>query len=126
MRLRRRTALNVAATLMAAGLLAGACSPGEEGAAQAEPSPQAAIGDALQETEPGELLALTCSGCHGGFSEAIPDYSQLDQAELETKLKTYKAEMDGTTVMHRLMRGYSDADISAVAGYISSQQEGTP
>ncbi len=126
MRPRRRTALNVAAALMAAGLLAGACSPGEESAAQAEPSPQAFAGDALQETEPGELLALTCSGCHGGGSEAIPDYSQFDQAELETKLKTYKAEMDGTTVMHRLMRGYSDADITAVAAYLSAQHGSTP
>jgi len=64
-------------------------------------------------------LALTCSGCHGEADEAIISLSGLSGETLQTALMRYKRETDGTTVMHRLMRGYSDTDIAAVSAYIS-------
>lgn len=34
-------------------------------------------------------------------------------------LMNYKAEADGGTVMHRLARGYSEAEIRTIAAYLA-------
>lgn len=34
---------------------------------------------------------------------------------------TYKTEESGTTVMHRIARGYTDDDIALIAAYLTTQ-----
>ena len=41
-----------------------------------------------------------------------------------TKRNVATLRADGTTVMHRLMRGYGEADIAAVAAYLTAPEEG--
>ncbi|WP_018149330.1 c-type cytochrome [Henriciella marina] len=115
----------VAAFAAAAGFLLAACS-GEPNIAQADPQPEnvaQSAADPSAAIDPGKSLALTCSGCHGGEGEAIPDYGVLTHEELEARLLSYKQDASGTTVMHRLMRGYSDNEIAAVSRYLSTLEE---
>ncbi len=76
----------------------------------------------------GEALYKKCVGCHGakaenkalGKSDIIAGW---DAAKIEEALKGYKAGTRNVHTMGALMKGqvasYSDADIKAVAEYIS-------
>lgn len=114
--------ISIAATSAAMAFSLSGCSAGdttaETPARAADTSPPDS--DVLR----GQTLALTCSGCHGGAGDAIPDYQNLDRATLEARLLAYKTEAEGTTVMHRLMRGYGEADIASVAAYLTTPEEG--
>ena len=77
----------------------------------------------------GKALFAKCAGCHGqkgekkalGKSEVIGGW---DAAKTEEALKGYKAGTRNVHTMGGLMKGqvaaYSDADIKAVAAYIST------
>jgi len=76
----------------------------------------------------GEALYKKCAGCHGakaenkalGKSDVIAGW---DAAKVEEALKGYKAGTRNVHTMGGIMKGqvatYSDADIKAVAEYIS-------
>lgn len=66
----------------------------------------------------GSLLASTCSGCHSGQSGAIASLDGYSEPTLIEAMYRYKSEVDGTTVMHRLARGYSVEDITAIGAYL--------
>lgn len=68
-----------------------------------------------------QTLALACSGCHSDQSGAIASLAGYSEDMLTESLSRYKTEADGTTVMHRLARGYSDEDIAAIALYLSGE-----
>jgi len=71
----------------------------------------------------GRALGDACTSCHGvdGQSQgAIPSIGGLDQSALLAKLKSYKANEDGPTIMNRILRGYTDAELAALATYFSS------
>ncbi|MCR9269721.1 MAG: hypothetical protein NXH72_07025 [Hyphomonadaceae bacterium] len=70
-------------------------------------------------TDSGAQLALACSGCHSAASGAIVSLNGYTREALETRLLQYKSEADGTTVMHRLARGYSDDDIAEVSAALA-------
>ncbi len=66
-------------------------------------------------------LSLACSGCHGGDAGDIPSIEGLSRARLSDALRTYRAQADGKTVMHAMMRGYTDEDIDAISAYLSER-----
>lgn len=66
-------------------------------------------------------LALACAGCHSEKSSAVVDLHGYDADLMRDALLRYKAETDGTTVMHRLARGYSEVDIILLAAHFSDQ-----
>lgn len=70
-------------------------------------------------TSSGALIASACSGCHSADAGAIASLEAYDQDGLEQRLLEYKSDENGTTVMHRLARGYSEADIALVSTYIA-------
>ncbi len=105
--------------LAAAGLLVAAC--GSQTTAQTSAGAHEADLPSLQAS--GQRLALSCSGCHGGASDAIPDLYALEPGEMQSRLLAYKTDADGTTVMHRLMRGYSDEEIAALSAYFAPDVE---
>ena len=73
-------------------------------------------------TDTGARLALACAGCHSGNSGAIASLSGYDQETLVVRLSDYKSDTTGTTVMHRLARGYSDEEIDLVSAYLAASE----
>lgn len=71
----------------------------------------------------GAGLADACASCHGvnGHSQGdIPSIGGLDKTTLFSVLKAFKAGQGDPTIMNRIARGYSDAELEALAAYYSS------
>ena len=71
----------------------------------------------------GEALADACTSCHGigGRSRgAIPSINGLSKAAFIQALRAYRAQTKSATIMNRIARAYSDADIDALADYFTS------
>lgn len=70
-----------------------------------------------------QLLTLSCSGCHGpgGHSPgAIPSLSGRSAEALAELMRGFRDGKRPATVMDRIAKGYSDAEIDAVAREIAS------
>lgn len=79
---------------------------------------------AAQAASSAPLLAAACFNCHGTDGRSpgpIASIAGRPEAELLLKLKAFKANPPpaGTTVMNRLAKGYSDADLEALARHFS-------
>ena len=68
-------------------------------------------------------LAAACSGCHGGPDAAFASLDTRSADELVELLAAYRSQTAGTTVMHRLARGYTEAEIEAVSAYLGGTDE---
>ena len=71
----------------------------------------------------GEALADACTSCHGigGRSHgAIPSINALSKDAFVQDLKAYRAQTKTATIMNRIARAYSDADIDALADFFTS------
>ena len=77
-----------------------------------------ALGEAADLGAPA-ILALSCSGCHGPDGGAIASLDGRAPEEIRLPLLRYKNDDDGGSVMHRMMRGYSEADIDAISIYLA-------
>ena len=66
-------------------------------------------------------LALACGGCHGSEAGPIASLNGYSAELMEQSLLAYKLEAEGTTVMQRLARGYSEADIKLISAYLSRE-----
>jgi cytochrome c553 len=69
-------------------------------------------------------LAASCTGCHGtgGNGEGgLPALAGRDAAALRAMLAEYKAGTRAATVMHQHAKGYSDAQLDAIAGWYAAQ-----
>lgn len=71
----------------------------------------------------GAILAASCSGCHSDKNRFIPEISALNRTELSHSLMQFKYDRSGNSVMHRIMRGYSDTDIEAIADFLGAHNE---
>lgn len=71
-----------------------------------------------------ELNAVTCFSCHGAEGQpaggAIPPLSVYPEAYMAQSLKDIKSGKKNVTIMKRHISAYSDAEIDALAKYISS------
>ena len=120
--MRRRPATCLAAALTGAAACLAACSPSSGDGANATPQASDAPDPAIAERSlPGRttMLAMACTGCHSEVGEGIVSLDTYSSEQLVTSLTAYRTDADGTTVMHRLMRGYSEEDIEAVSAYIA-------
>jgi cytochrome subunit of sulfide dehydrogenase len=73
-------------------------------------------------------LAATCANCHGTEGQAVPSASVpglagLPAAYVVEQMKAFKAGTRPATVMHQLAKGYSDAQIEAIAAYYAAQKK---
>ncbi len=71
------------------------------------------------------LVAGNCLNCHVSDVKAatsIPVIAGKPEAVLKAQLMAYKSDNipAGTTIMNRLAKGYSDAEIAALAVYFST------
>nr|VFJ91477.1 MAG: cytochrome subunit of sulfide dehydrogenase [Candidatus Kentron sp. LFY] len=70
------------------------------------------------------VLADGCGGCHGtkGVSAPhMPSIAGLNKDYLRTIMLQYKTDERSSTIMGRLARGYTDAQIDALASYFAAQ-----
>jgi sulfide dehydrogenase cytochrome subunit len=74
----------------------------------------------------GRLLALSCLNCHGPGGKSpgdIPSIAGKSEDFLKNALIDFRdGKRSGTasTIMTRLAKGYSDAEIDAVAKYVAT------
>lgn len=71
----------------------------------------------------GRLVAQTCAGCHGGDfggQGAMLPLRGRPAAELQTAMTEFRANQRYSTVMGRLARGLTEAEIAAVSTYLAS------
>ena len=97
-------------------LLAAACQQ-----APAHPSPEPPVSETSQLSQ-AATLAATCSGCHAGPGTGVPNLDQMNAGTLSARLAFYKADADGTTVMHRIARGYSQAELESISQYLGAEE----
>jgi cytochrome c553 len=75
-----------------------------------------------------KALAATCANCHGTMGRAVdgaavPGLAGMPASYMVDQLKAFKAGTRPATVMHQLAKGYSDAQIDAIAGYFAAQKK---
>ncbi|HVK30976.1 MAG TPA: c-type cytochrome [Burkholderiaceae bacterium] len=73
-------------------------------------------------------LAATCANCHGTQGRAVdgasvPGLAGMPASYIADQMRAFKAGTRPATVMHQLAKGYSDAQIDAVAGYFAAQKK---
>ena len=70
--------------------------------------------------------AAGCANCHGTDGRAEPGMISLagvNKDDLVKKMQDYKTGRVPATVMHLLAKGYSDAQIVAIAAYFAAQKK---
>ena len=70
-------------------------------------------------------LAATCAGCHGTDGKAVAGGPMVRLAGLPkdfiaAQMRAFRDGQRPATVMHQLAKGYSDAQIDAIAGYFAA------
>ena len=72
-------------------------------------------------------LAANCAACHGTNGRAAPGSSVAGLAgkpsqEIVQAVTQFKEGTRPATLMHQIAKGYSDAEIAAVADYFAKQR----
>ena len=70
------------------------------------------------DTDAASVLVMACTGCHSDQSGAIASLNTYDSDQLRDALLQYKTDVSGATVMHRLARGYSNAEIDLISAHL--------
>nr|CRH06976.1 Cytochrome subunit of sulfide dehydrogenase FccA [Candidatus Magnetococcus massalia] len=75
-----------------------------------------------------KALSDTCAGCHGtdgvAVGPAMPTIAGQPAAHIAEVMKEYKAGERPSTIMGRISKGYSDAEIDAIAKYLAKETWG--
>tara|TARA_B100000678_G_scaffold75497_1_gene62037 strand:+ start:35974 stop:36312 length:339 start_codon:yes stop_codon:yes gene_type:complete len=112
--------LSYAHIILGAAVFAAACTAAPAGSQ----SPQT-----VSETPPplpssASILAASCSGCHSaGSAPATPSLAGRSADEIAAGVMAYKSDQSGTTVMHRIARGYTQAEIETISAYLGGAAE---
>lgn len=74
----------------------------------------------------GMALAFTCAGCHGtdgsSVGPSMPAIAGMDPEVFVDAMKAYQADERNATIMNRIARGYSDAQLKEMAWFFAGQQ----
>jgi sulfide dehydrogenase cytochrome subunit len=73
-------------------------------------------------------LAATCANCHGTQGVAVsnasvPGLAGMPASYMVEQMKAFKGGTRPATIMHQLAKGFSDAQIDAVAAYFAAQKK---
>lgn len=74
----------------------------------------------------GRNLAASCAACHGTDGRSAGINANLAGVSKDTLVQTLKAFKSGekpATVMNQLAKGYDDAQIEAIAGFLAAQRK---
>ena len=69
--------------------------------------------------------AASCSGCHAagaGVETPVPRLAGRDAAELVQQMQAFRDGKREATVMDRLAKGFSDAELQAIAAWYAQQR----
>jgi cytochrome c553 len=82
---------------------------------------------ALQAQENGRNLAAGCAICHGTQGNALPGapvipLAGLAREHIATQMRAFRDGSRPATVMHQIAKGYSDAQIDAMAAWFAAQK----
>ncbi|HYI83121.1 MAG TPA: c-type cytochrome [Acetobacteraceae bacterium] len=72
---------------------------------------------------PAPLAAQGCIGCHGPNgtgSGGTPAITGRDRAEFAATMAAFRANERQGTIMNRIARGYTDAEIAAMANHFAA------
>ena len=75
------------------------------------------------------MLSNTCAGCHGtnGISNGeTPSIAGLSKEFISISMRDFASGKRHSTVMQRIAKGYSDADIKAMSEYFSKLPSKAP
>jgi len=73
--------------------------------------------------DPAPLAAQGCLGCHGPRGQGIGAGARLagrDAAELDGLLRAYRTDARQGTIMNRIARGYTEAELAAAAAFFAA------
>ncbi|MDO9709617.1 c-type cytochrome [Paracraurococcus lichenis] len=76
-----------------------------------------------QAAGPAPLAAQGCLGCHGPDGTgmgAIPRLAGREAPELAAILRDYRADRRPATIMNRIARGYTEAEIDSVSAWFAA------
>jgi cytochrome c553 len=110
-------------------LAAGAAAFAAAGALAQQPGPQFA---APNLTERGaRSMAAACAACHGTQGRAAPGSAVASLAgrprdEIVQAMTQFKAGARPATLMHQIAKGYSEAEIAALADHFARQRREAP
>ena len=82
----------------------------------------AAVGVAAAEPPAG---AAACSGCHPASTRVtspVPRLAGLDRAAIVRAMEDFRAGTRPATVMDRIAKGFTDAEIQAIAAWYATQR----
>ena len=68
-----------------------------------------------------EALASSCSGCHSVADSSIPNLDSLTSDQIENYMLAFRSEERDGTVMQRIAKGYSAAEIKSLAQAIAQK-----
>jgi len=72
-------------------------------------------------------LAANCSACHGtngnSAGGAIPGLAGTNKDYVVAQMKAFKEGKREATVMHQIAKGYSDAEMAAIAEFFAAQKK---
>ena len=70
--------------------------------------------------------AAACANCHGTNGQAQPGNEPLaggNKDEMLKKLMDFKSGAKPATIMHQLSKGYTDEQLTAIAGWFAAQKK---
>lgn len=77
------------------------------------------------DTSRATALARNCTTCHGPEAQgslSIPKIRGLDKQDIVESMKGFRSGEERQTIMGRIAKGYSDADIELLAAYFFSMK----
>jgi cytochrome c553 len=82
-----------------------------------------------QDAGAGRTLAATCFTCHGTDGNSVggvpPSLAGRASAELFQAMKDFQAGKRPATIMHQQAKGYTDAQLQAIAAYFAAVKPGS-
>jgi sulfide dehydrogenase cytochrome subunit len=76
-------------------------------------------GTAMPAALPLVVNCFTCHGSDGASPGSIPSLSGKTRVYLLEKLRGFQTDAEASTVMGRIARGYTDAEVEAIADYLA-------
>jgi cytochrome c553 len=86
-----------------------------------------AAASSIHAQESGRNLASGCAICHGTQGNALPGapvipLAGLPREHIATQMRAFRDGTRPATVMHQIAKGYTDAQIEAMATWFASQK----
>ena len=85
----------------------------------------ALIAAAMAASPESPVGAASCSGCHAarpGVQSAVPRLTGRNPADIVAQMRAFRSGQRAATVMYRIAKGYSDAEVEAIAAWYAAQQ----